>query len=313
MQSQGINTANQRIFPFEPFRPSADIAKNPLFLQKTQQSWYQKPLLKNILYPSQFEKTKDFWKAVTSNIPFNNPLGALLAGATKLRQQLSPNLTSDTSALDGDKELASKTQPLTAKGGRKHKSERDVQRATFVEVYEDEVYGKSKKSVVKMPLSKLQNVQDREKEEEQVTDKGNAPAGLNEIKSPIPRLPDFKDQNDPITRRHEDSYHMAKTSEPLKESKPTCNSVEEKKSVNHRSVTPSDENERQSFTTRAPLAPTPYRTKKVIYLWHLCAITKMKSVLTPFVGFDQAQDDACVPCKTSTSESISQAIGGSRR
>ncbi|KAI8577863.1 hypothetical protein K450DRAFT_249624 [Umbelopsis ramanniana AG] len=92
-----------------------------------------------------------------------------------------------------------------------------------------------------------------EEKEEQGLDKENSPAGLGDLKPFIARLPTFGESNEPIKRRHTDSYKRATTPEPLKENKPTSKSAEANKTTNDWfAVTPSNENVLQPFQARSP-------------------------------------------------------------
>jgi hypothetical protein len=222
-------------------------ANDPLLLTTQQSCLTQKPVLDGSLYPTHIQKAKDFWKSMNSSPPFTDPLSTLSADVTKSRQQSSPRLTRVTSVLEDDQEHVPRTQPLTVKGGKEHEYGEDVQQDKFVDGFEDEVSDPEENSVGKKLLSMLQDVQDCQKAEEQVSDKENAPAGLSGLKPFVARPPSFilKDNNDPITRRHTDSSQNTKTSEPLKDANPTSKSVEATKTVDEWFLTkekPSDEN-----------------------------------------------------------------------
>ncbi|KAI8577861.1 hypothetical protein K450DRAFT_301538 [Umbelopsis ramanniana AG] len=90
-------------------------------------------------------------------------------------------------------------------------------------------------------------------EKEHAPDKENSPAGLSDFKPFIARLPTFGNSNEPIKRRHTDSYKVATTPEPLKENKPKCKSAEANKTANDWfAVKPSNENILQPFQVRSP-------------------------------------------------------------
>ena len=70
------------------------------------------------------------------------------------------------------------------------------------------------------------SVRVRQNEEEQDSDKENAPASLNTIKPLVARLPTFRENNEPITRRHTDSYSKPYSPKRLQNAKRRIKSAE---------------------------------------------------------------------------------------